>query len=81
MAEQIHSGANKSVCAWVICDDITIVDLEVEEKVSVQGFPVYYNPRELPYWHTSKLRIHDFDNTSHFMMMSEGKQLYCITHK
>ena len=47
-AEKIFNGMNKDVCAWVVCDSITIrhenfVKVWVKDKL-------YYNPRKQPYW-------------------------------
>jgi hypothetical protein len=47
-AEKIFNGMNKDVCAWVICDSITIKH-ENFNKVWVKD-KITYNPRKAPYW-------------------------------
>jgi hypothetical protein len=48
MAEKIFNGMNKNVCAWIICDSITI-KRENFNKVWVKD-RLTYNPRKQPYW-------------------------------
>jgi hypothetical protein len=45
-AEKIHNGANKSVCAWVLCKTL---DLKFEEFIQ-DGTQVKYNPKVQPNW-------------------------------
>jgi hypothetical protein len=47
VARQIFAGMNKTVCAWIECDDICIT-----QKLSLVGNPseVKYNPKENPFW-------------------------------
>lgn len=47
-AEKIFNGMNKDVCAWVVCDSITIRH-ENFEKVWFKD-KLSYNPRKNPYW-------------------------------
>lgn len=51
IAKKIFEGANKSVCSYIICEDVVI------HKVGTIGFDdikqateVRYNPRENPFW-------------------------------
>ena len=48
MAEKIFNGMNKNVCAWIVCDSITIKH-ENFNKVWVKD-RLTYNPRKQPYW-------------------------------
>ena len=48
VAEKIYHGANKEVCAWVLCQDVfvsheTVLKDEWYDRVR-------YNPREVPHW-------------------------------
>ena len=48
-AKKILAGEHKKVCAWVLCDEITIRKndfVSAEDKNS----KLKYNPRVLPYW-------------------------------
>ena len=54
-AEKIFNGMNKDVCAWVLCESITIKHKDNVnsyhdfEKVWVKD-KLSYNPRKQPYW-------------------------------
>jgi hypothetical protein len=47
-AEKIFNGENKDVCAWVLCDSITI-KRDNFDKVWIKD-KLSYNPRKQPYW-------------------------------
>lgn len=47
-AKKIHDGANKTVCAWVEADSVTI--REGVSKPSHRCVKVGYNPRVAPTW-------------------------------
>ena len=47
-ANKIHSGGNKTVCAWIECESYIPMPLAGEAKY---GKKVAYNPRVAPYWH------------------------------
>lgn len=44
-AKKIHDGGNKSVCAWVDCNELL-----VSGPVEMAGIRISYNPRVAPYW-------------------------------
>lgn len=46
-AAKIFEGAHKTVCAWILCDDITILS---ETKITDNLQQVKYNPRVQPNW-------------------------------
>ena len=47
-AKKIHGGANKSVCAWVLCEDLFV---KQQDFLKDQGYDrVKYNPKVAPYW-------------------------------
>ena len=47
-AEKIFNGMNKDVCAWILCDSITIKH-DNFEKIWVKD-KLSYNPRKQPHW-------------------------------
>jgi hypothetical protein len=51
-AEKIFNGENKTVCAWVLCDDITVKYDRFEQfddpELKLQRLK--YNPKRLPFW-------------------------------
>lgn len=46
-AKKIFDGANKTVCAWVECDGVKVIDKVVTQSEARQ---VCYNPRVTPHW-------------------------------
>ena len=44
-AERIYEGSNKTVCAWIDCEDIL-----ASSPTEVEGELISYNPRKAPYW-------------------------------
>lgn len=48
VAEKIYNGANKSVCAWVLCEDLFI---KSGDFLKDEGYDkVKYNPKVQPNW-------------------------------
>ena len=45
-AEAIFNGANKSVCAWIECEDILIGGQKTKDNLA----SLEYNPKKTPYW-------------------------------
>lgn len=52
-ADKIHDGANKSVCAWIVCSKVSIYQISPEDKQIIKHRPLFYNPRVCPYWTNS----------------------------
>ena len=51
-AKKIYDGQNKTVCAWVSCDDVQIWDNDIV-KLDTSGMTHYkYNPKKNPHWFT-----------------------------
>jgi hypothetical protein len=48
-AQKIYDGANKTVCAWVLCKSLAIKKNDFI-KVDTIGERVRYNPRVTPHW-------------------------------
>lgn len=46
-AEKIHKGANKSVCAWVLCKEL---ELRAENFIQNESTRVRFNPKVQPNW-------------------------------
>jgi hypothetical protein len=52
VAERIHAGANKAVCAWVLCRSVQTEAVSPSEPpVEFADMEVRFNPRILPHWH------------------------------
>lgn len=70
-AQKIFEGANKTVCAWVLCDE-----LRVEEPMSFsdnQDIQASYNPRVAPNWRISE---NDIDGRNTPLLHTIGKNIY-----
>jgi hypothetical protein len=48
VAEKIYKGANKEVCAWVLCEDLFVKQTDFLKDEGYER--VKYNPRETPNW-------------------------------
>ena len=46
-AEKIHNGANKSVCAWVLCETL---ELKFDNFITDDTTQIKFNPRVQPNW-------------------------------
>lgn len=72
-AEKILNGEHKTVCAWIICEGISIVDKDVKTFKTLKRNRLKYNPRELPYWHINEVNV---DNMEYDIILSKGRELY-----
>jgi len=72
-ANKILLGANKSVCAWILCDDVIIKDKLPEDLEEVQR--LRYNPRVAPYWNFRDVNV---DGKEFRLIESRGSELYII---
>jgi hypothetical protein len=74
VAERIHAGENKTVCAWIECEAIAVYNAVVGEFYNLDsGKPVRYNPRVAPYWMNGEGE--NLDNSTHRVIYSRGKGL------
>jgi hypothetical protein len=49
-AEKIFAGDNKTVCAWIECDEVVVLPASLEGRPKEAEY-LYYNPKKKPYWH------------------------------
>ena len=50
-AEKIHNGANKSVCAWVLCKTLKVnINKDIRDFWNVYTKRIRYNPKDQPNW-------------------------------
>lgn len=74
-AEKIYLGKNKTVCAWINCQQLIIrYDYQMPESKNYT-FLLSYNPKKKPYW-TSDFG-YDLDNTSFEYLYTVGRNIYC----
>ena len=74
-ASKIHQGANKSVCAWILCNEISILtDLDAPSITQLKNFEqLSYNPRVQPNWLCGGQNV---DGASYDNIVSMGKTLF-----
>lgn len=72
-AQRILDGENKTVCAWVACDDVMVVDSLPLSSTS--GMTHYkFNPKKNPHWFTET--HNNRDNMTFTKMITESKKVY-----
>lgn len=69
-AERIYNGGEKVVCAWVLCNDLTIS--KIQNDVS-NRHQIKYNPRVTPNW---TLNDNIVDNNDYLTIWSSGRKLF-----
>lgn len=69
-AEKINQGANKSVCAWILCDTIF---LGQNVNLPTGGTQLKYNPRTQPNWLAGEAVV---DNEHFDSIWSDGRNLF-----
>ena len=78
VADKILNGENKSVCAWIMCESISIysVPLEIEQQEHLFDKPIglKYNPRKNPFWTNAKNE--NLDNTEYEKIYSIKSELF-----
>ena len=73
VAEKIYNGANKEVCAWVLCEELSI---KQEDFLKDEGYDrVRYNPREIPHW---VYKDEMADGVAFTSLISIDYGLYCM---
>lgn len=55
-ALKIHQGANKSVCAWVDCNDFII---ESPNSSYINNWQLTFNPKVAPHWQCREFKNKD----------------------
>ena len=65
-ATKINQGANKSVCAWIECEDFVAVFKKDMDLFDI----IRYNPRKAPHWCDE--HGDDIDDTFVFTVYSQG---------
>lgn len=67
-ATKINEGANKSVCSWILCDEVQITNLQYF------GEQIRYNPRINPFWMSANNE--NIDGTKHDVLYTNGRKIY-----
>ncbi len=72
-AEKIFNGQHKSVCAWVLCEDVQVL---VDPDIELSDVRVKYNPRVQPNW---VLNDKNVDDHKFELIHSKGSSLYVMS--
>ena len=72
-AQKIFGGENKTVCAWILCDDVVISE-NPKEPLEENG-RLRYNPRAKPNWDFRDVNV---DGKQFNVIESRGSKLYII---
>lgn len=73
VAERIHEGANKTVCAWVRAKHLEVFPL-TDTMTPVHGECIRFNPRLAPYWTDSTDK--NIDDQTFARMATDGRRLF-----
>jgi len=72
-AKRIYDGDNKTVCAWVECEDVRVVD--TLPSVSISRLTHYkFNPKKNPHWFTEKQN--NCDGRQFKVMVTNKRKVY-----
>jgi hypothetical protein len=66
-ALKIKEGANKSVCSWILCDEVNII------SESRNGSQIRYNPRINPFWMNDDQE--NIDGTTHEILYTNNRMI------
>jgi len=70
-AERIYNGGHKTVCAWILCETITI--LKPGNIKPNDEYRISYNPRVCPNWIQNGNNV---DNFTFEKLISFGRSIY-----
>ncbi len=73
IAKKIFNGENKTVCAWISCQSVNIVD---RKEISSQKESISYNPRIAPHWRCDN--GNNIDNKIFKTIVSVGHKLFVV---
>jgi hypothetical protein len=73
-ANKILAGANKTVCAWILCDDVIVEEPHGGDSME-ESQRLRYNPRVAPNW---MFRETNVDLVKYHRIESRGDRLYVI---
>jgi hypothetical protein len=76
-AQKIFDGTHKTVCAWIICESVSINYLDhIDHRIAAKpDQQLKYNPRVIPNW---VLNDKDVDNMSVDRIYSVNNKLYVL---
>lgn len=76
IAEKIHCGSNKSVCAWIECGRLEVIE-EQHFNFTIspdQYCPIAFNPKIKPFWKNENGK--NIDNSEHDILITYKKDIF-----
>ena len=73
-ANKILAGANKTVCAWILCDEVIVEEPHGGDPME-EGQRLRFNPRVAPNWMFKETNV---DLVKYHRIESRGSRLYII---
>ena len=73
-ANKIKEGANKSVCSWILCDEVEVLRSPNPYHATSTSEQVRYNPRVNPFWMDSE--GNNIDGNSFDVLFTNGRNIY-----
>lgn len=67
-ADKINQGNNKTVCSWILCDEVQVT------KLQYFGEQIRYNPRVNPFWTDES--DNNIDGTSYDLLYTNKRKIY-----
>lgn len=72
-AQKIYEGENKTVCAWIECDEVVAFPSKAAYMLNPLDF-VFYNPKTKPYW---RLKTgENVDNEVYKTLTTQGHMVF-----
>jgi hypothetical protein len=71
-AKKINEGANKTVCAWIDCENVRVLDRKIPQT-HIDDF-VRFNPRIKPYW-MGRNESDNLDNQEIETLWTDGRNI------
>ena len=71
-ASKIFDGGNKTVCAWLSCDEVII---DPASKASINAHRISFNPRVTPNWVSNGDNI---DGCEYAELVTKGRNIFII---
>lgn len=75
VANKINEGGNKTVCSWILCDEVEILEPAFEFNPSNAWVTqVRYNPRINPFWMDED--GNNIDKSTHEVLITSNRKIY-----
>lgn len=73
-AQGIKDGANKSVCSWILCDEVEVLRNPNPYHATSTSEQIRYNPRVNPFWMNAD--GDNIDGTTYDILFTNNRNIY-----